>query len=889
MNLAGFSTLDFASGLITSIDNTGHLLIDGPDAFLASGAATSSNSALTNLASVDGFFTLVAGASLTTNNDLTIGNGTNFAAVSVDNSGLGGSTLNLGGTFILNSFGGLTIGNSSITSATTASADALDFAGTINSGITINGGTTAFSGTAQAALNVASVAGFGQAGILAGGNVSLIGNSLLDFTSGGQITSTTFGANLTIDGADAFIASGNATSSNSALTGLTTLGGDLALRDSASVTTSGNLTVGDGTHGANVVVDSGASLTVGGQFFIDSQGTVFVGSGTLDTVGLLLNDGSVTIGNTSLAAPITTSAAGLTNSGTLAITGGSTTDTAVLSLGAAAVNSGTATIGTFGVLDDGTKTYDQAAGSTVVSGTLDAGVVEITGGTLELAAGGVVSGGIDFTATSGGTLKIDTTALPTNTISSFAPGDTIDLAAIAFDSTGSATLLAGNVLQVSEGGKTYTLNLDPGENFTADAFTLGADAGSGTRVTVSKTTSGPGSRLAFFTGVVSDASLINVVLTTDGSDVAGKAIAGDYNIEVFTSTPGALASGFQASVFVQGAQLLTNNAIQAASPSSTEQLLDVSDPTQNYSLIDLSSSAKQGEAIQIIGSTGAIYFVFGSAGDTITGSADASVMQVIDASGTNKEANPGPFVGPETVTGGAGNTTVWGGKGDVITGGAGFMQVNDSGATGSQTVTGGAGALSIFDIGKNFSVTGSTAGTTFFDDTYSVSGAAGSVAIGGGSSIVGGSGTTLLAGGENTEIVAAAGDAVTVGGALTYVNAQKGATTITGGSGSGTGTVEGASGYNTNILAGKGDVITLNAAAAYIDATAGSTTITGGAGKAHVEAGNGDAITGGPAARALSKSITSETPTRSKAGRATCSSSARAPARRSPARRPAGR
>ena len=100
----------------------------------------------------------------------------------------------------------------------------------------------------------------------------------------------------------------------------------------------------------------------------------------------------------------------------------------------------------------------------------------------------------------------------------------------------------------------------------------------------------------------------------------------------------------------------------------------------------------------------------------------------------------------------------------------------------------------------------------------------------------------LVGGGENTEIVAAAGDAVTVGSALTYVNAEKGATTIVGGSGTSNGTVEGAAGYNTNILAGSGDVIALNGASAYIDATAGSTTITGGAGKAHVEVGKGNSI-----------------------------------------------
>src|SRR6266851_651668 len=125
-----------------------------------------------------------------------------------------------------------------------------------------------------------------------------------------------------------------------------------------------------------------------------------------------------------------------------------------------------------------------------------------------------------------------------------------------------------------------------------------------------------GSRLAFFSSTVT-ADKVNVVLTTDGSDVAGKAIAGNFNIEVFTSTIAARASGFDASAFIQGAQPLTNNAIQAATVASVEQLLDGS-----YTLIDLFGGSARGESIQIVGSAGITDFVVGSAGDTITGSAN---------------------------------------------------------------------------------------------------------------------------------------------------------------------------------------------------------------------------------------------------------------------------
>jgi hypothetical protein len=377
-----------------------------------------------------------------------------------------------------------------------------------------------------------------------------------------------------------------------------------------------------------------------------------------------------------------------------------------------------------------------------------------------------------------------------------------------------------------------------------------------------------GSRLAFFGDGVGDANKINIVLTSDGingtrsdgsaGSLAALAITGDLNIEVFTATPGgALASGYQASAVVQGAQFLSNNAVQAGTNSSVEEILaSIPDTgkggsgfTGNLVLDDFSGGSQPaGEMISIVGSGGQSYSVFGSAGDTITGSSNSQVSNYIDASGTLTPKNPpsagGPFQGPETVTGGAGPTTVRGGTGDKISGGAGSLVVTDEHHDGSQTVTGGSGSLEIFQIGQKFSITGSSAGTTIIDDDYGA---------GGGSSIVGGSGKGLLSNAdfkafksENTVIIAASTDQVTVGTALTYVDAFKGNISIAGGNGSNTGTVEGAAGFNTNILAGNGDKITLGTAATWVDASAGGTSITGGGpGLVHVEAGKGDSITGG--------------------------------------------
>src|SRR5712691_779156 len=272
-----------------------------------------------------------------------------------------------------------------------------------------------------------------------------------------------------------------------------------------------------------------------------------------------------------------------------------------------------------------------------------------------------------------------------------------------------------------------------------------------------------GSRLAFYSSTVT-ADKVNVVLTADGSDVAGKAISGNFNIEVFTVTAGALASGFQASAYVQGAQSLTNNAIQAGTVASTEELLDGS-----YTLIDLSGGSARAETIHIGGSSGTTDVVVGSDGDTIFGSPSAAVSQVIDASGTNKNANPGPFAGPQTVFGGAGGTTVSGGKGDKITGGTGGLQVNDAkpASAGGETINGANSFFDVFfDLGPNDSIVGSNVGTTFINDQYG---------SGGNSSIVGGSGTGTISvkgvdTGANTIIFAEKGDKVTVGSALSAID-----------------------------------------------------------------------------------------------------------------------
>ena len=63
------------------------------------------------------------------------------------------------------------------------------------------------------------------------------------------------------------------------------------------------------------------------------------------------------------------------------------------------------------------------------------------------------------------------------------PGDTFYLSGVPFDSGGSADLLAGNVLQITEGGQQYDLQLDPSQNFSGNFFHLNAATSGGTLVT----------------------------------------------------------------------------------------------------------------------------------------------------------------------------------------------------------------------------------------------------------------------------------------------------------------------------------------------------------------------------------------------------------------------
>ena len=101
------------------------------------------------------------------------------------------------------------------------------------------------STTARATLNIANAAaGFGTKGVETG-TVVLENDALLEF-KGGEIT--TVNGELQLDGANAHVADASATSSNSALTGLSSVTDFFLLQNGAKVAPTGNLSLtGTGT------------------------------------------------------------------------------------------------------------------------------------------------------------------------------------------------------------------------------------------------------------------------------------------------------------------------------------------------------------------------------------------------------------------------------------------------------------------------------------------------------------------------------------------------------------------------------------------------------------------------------------------------------------------
>ena len=237
----------------------------------------------------------VGGTSLTAPSaSLTTGGGLdNSASVSVD----GGGTLTIGGT--LTNSNSVRIGGSD--ALATLNAQGLD--NTSAGVIDINGGSTAAE---TATLDITDQPATWT------GTLSVSGFGLLEFSGTSQIGAIASDGAITLSGPHAFVAdAGLGLGDDTALTGLASNAGNLALSNGASLTT-------------------GGAFDNSGKVLVDDGGT---GGSTLTIGGTLTNSGDVQIGDLNLAGTLNAQGLDNTDTGTINIDGGSTAaETATLDI-----------------------------------------------------------------------------------------------------------------------------------------------------------------------------------------------------------------------------------------------------------------------------------------------------------------------------------------------------------------------------------------------------------------------------------------------------------------------------------------------------------------------------------------------------------------------------
>ncbi len=594
-NLSTNALLEFSGGAITAIGPNANLSLSGNKAFVAVAGALTSNSALTKLASNAGTLTLQQGAILATEVGLT-----NTDALEIDennffSTGSGGSSLTIGGALTNNS--SVTIGNSGLTASTTVATGALTNNATLtltsgaahaalkvgggltnassfglddefSSGTTGSGGssltvtgvltnsgtlqlgstqlnlTRATTATAAGLANTGTIDLFGgvaanggsaRASLIIGavapsvwtGTAQLSGNALLEFT-GGSIQTIASGASLSLNGAQAFVADKAKPTSNGALAGLTTNFGTLNLDSSFSAS-------------------GGSSLTL---------------------TGVLTNGGTLNVGNSSMTKAATVTAAGLVNTGTVNLTGGTARATLNIDAPAPGTLDGTYNLAGNALLEfagGGVTTIDHGAAlsltgalalvalsSKLTSNSALAGLTTVAG-TFDL------EGGAKFSLTGGltntGSLDVDTTF-----------------------GQGGSSLTIGGTLNTSNTFDIGNSELTAATKATLGALTntgsIGVNGGNGTDTNkATLTLSGASSNGGFMAintgGVLTLGGTLTVTdsLSLNGGTVSGGTLAGAGTIETGFDQTGTLnhvtiAAG--ATFTAQFGSTLGDNAVTVA-------------------------------------------------------------------------------------------------------------------------------------------------------------------------------------------------------------------------------------------------------------------------------------------------------------------------------------
>jgi hypothetical protein len=359
---------------------------------------------------------IISGSTLTVSGATTVSGESTIPTPSellVDNADSGGGTLNTG-SLSLSDHGTMYIGNYSMTSAATVNVNGA-FSNTSGGFLQIEGGK---SSGANALLNVTGAAPSTLTGTYQINGST--GSAAVEFGSGAITVIGEAGGSpgfLWLDGGKSYLEIG-ATNSNSALTTLSTINGQLRLTDGASLTTTVGLTV---NNGALVQVDNvnsgGSTLTIGGAYA--NSGDLYIGNysmsspATVNVNGAYSSNGDtltqVEGGNASGANALlnVTGAAPSTLTGTYQIFG--STGSAALKFGSGgitAIGDGSTNQGLLWL--DGSKAYVEI-GATDNSSAL-AGLSTIaSNGQLRLTDGASVTTSVGLTVNYGGDVQVDNT------------------------------------------------------------------------------------------------------------------------------------------------------------------------------------------------------------------------------------------------------------------------------------------------------------------------------------------------------------------------------------------------------------------------------------------------------------------------------------------------